>query len=199
MSDSLIHRWSKRKADQEKPETHADKPVLDDEVEPDSQIEESAQEAATDGDSDTSEEEKEIPTIETLESIDEEGDFSAFLGPEVDETLQRLALRKMFKSPFYNVVDGLNDYDEDFTTFASLGDIVTSDMKWQEELKAEKEKQKLEEELKDTEQTEEIETLAAEEQETDKTAEDQANAELSKSDEGSTDDSDLNEEISENT
>ncbi|NIQ95758.1 MAG: hypothetical protein GWN87_17280, partial [Desulfuromonadales bacterium] len=34
----------------------------------------------------------------------------------------------------FNIRDGLDDYDEDFRTFASLGDIVTADMKHQQEL-----------------------------------------------------------------
>jgi len=50
-----------------------------------------------------------------LESLDEHSDFSGFLSPKVSEALQRQALRKLFNLPSFNVTDGLNDYDEDYT------------------------------------------------------------------------------------
>lgn len=68
-----------------------------------------------------------------LESLTEDSDFSGFMSPKVSDGLRRLALRKLFHSSSFNVLDGLNDYDEDFTSFAKLGDIVTCDMKFQAE------------------------------------------------------------------
>lgn len=59
-----------------------------------------------------------------LEALDAESDFSGFLSPEVDEALRRAALRKLFHLAEFNVLDGLNDYDEDYTVFAPLGDMV---------------------------------------------------------------------------
>ena len=44
-------------------------------------------------------------------------------------------------SAVFNVRDGLDDYDEDFTSFEALGDIVTSDMKHQAEMEAERARQ----------------------------------------------------------
>lgn len=69
-----------------------------------------------------------------LESLDEGGDFSGFLSPGVSEKLRRAAMRKLFSAAVFNVRDGLDDYDEDFTNFEPLGDIVTSDMKHQAEV-----------------------------------------------------------------
>jgi len=74
---------------------------------------------------------EDMPALETL---DEDSDFSGFLSEGVSEELRLKALRKLFLSPKFNVVDGLNDYDEDFTSFEALGDIVTSDMRHQREL-----------------------------------------------------------------
>lgn len=68
-----------------------------------------------------------------LESLNEDSDYSGFMSPKVSDGLRRLALRKLFHSSSFNIVDGLNDYDEDFTNFAKLGDIVTCDMKFQAE------------------------------------------------------------------
>ncbi len=50
-----------------------------------------------------------------LESLDEHSDFTGFLSPKVSEALQRQALRKLFHLPSFNVTDGLDDYDEDYT------------------------------------------------------------------------------------
>jgi len=66
-----------------------------------------------------------------LESLTEDSDYSGFLSPKVSEALRKQALRKLFHSAGINVRDGLDDYDEDFTEFAKLGDIVTADLKHQ--------------------------------------------------------------------
>lgn len=47
----------------------------------------------------------------------------------VDAETKKAALRKLFHKPEFNVRDGLNEYDDDFTQFASLGNIVTHEMK----------------------------------------------------------------------
>lgn len=69
----------------------------------------------------------------TLESLDEGSDYSGFLSPGVSEELRRKALSTLFHSAGFNIADGLDDYDEDFTKFLPLGDIITSDMRHQME------------------------------------------------------------------
>jgi hypothetical protein len=64
-----------------------------------------------------------------LESLTEDADYSGFLSAGVSEGLRRLALRKLFHSKAFNVIDGLDDYAEDFTHFAKLGNVVTQDMR----------------------------------------------------------------------
>ncbi|HKJ10288.1 MAG TPA: DUF3306 domain-containing protein [Gammaproteobacteria bacterium] len=49
-----------------------------------------------------------------LETLSESSDVSAFLGPKVEEKLRRLALRKLFHMPKFNIRDGLDDYDDDY-------------------------------------------------------------------------------------
>ena len=71
-----------------------------------------------------------------IESLDEHSDYSGFFSPQVSEALRKLALRKLFRSSVFNVCDGLDDYDEDFRSFQALGDIVTSDMRYADELEA---------------------------------------------------------------
>lgn len=79
-----------------------------------------------------------------LDALDADSDYSGFFSPGVSERLRNAALRKFFLSPQFNIVDGLDDYAEDFTNFAKLGDIVTSDMRHQAELAEERAKKVLE-------------------------------------------------------
>lgn len=72
-----------------------------------------------------------------LESLDEHSDYSGFLSPAVSEKLRKQALRKLFHLDLYNVTDGLDDYAEDYTQFAKLGNIITADMRLQQ-LRAER-------------------------------------------------------------
>lgn len=64
-----------------------------------------------------------------LETLDAESDYAPFMSPGVSDGLRRMALRKLFNQPDFNVTDGLNDYDDDYTQFASLGGVVTHEMK----------------------------------------------------------------------
>ena len=81
-----------------------------------------------------------MPPIETL---DENSDYSPFLSPKVSEKLRRVALRKLFHKAAFNIRDGLDDYDDDFTVFEPLGDTVTADMRHHMEREKEKERQRL--------------------------------------------------------
>ncbi len=74
---------------------------------------------------------EDMPPIETLREDDNYGDF---LSPKVSEKLRKVALRKLFHGAGFNIRDGLDDYDEDFTFFEPLGDIVTADMRHREEM-----------------------------------------------------------------
>ncbi|WP_207061406.1 DUF3306 domain-containing protein [Motiliproteus sp. SC1-56] len=71
-----------------------------------------------------------------LEALDQDSDFSGFLSQGVSEGLRRKALKKLFHLPEFNLRDGLNEYDDDFTQFEPLGDTVTYQMKqWLERQK----------------------------------------------------------------
>jgi hypothetical protein len=65
-----------------------------------------------------------------LTALTEDSDYAPFLSPRVSEGLRRLALRKLFHGPRFNLRDGLDDYDQDFTGFAKLGDLVTADLRF---------------------------------------------------------------------
>ena len=65
-----------------------------------------------------------LPDPDTLVSGD---DFKAFLAKAVPERLRRRALRRLWASnPVLANLDGLNDYDGDFTDIGSPGGIATA-------------------------------------------------------------------------
>ena len=129
-SRSFYARWSRRKL-----ESKTDLDIVEESVSSEQNAdEEPAVPALTDAD---------MPALETLH---DGSDYSGFLSPEVSAKLREVALRKLFHSKAFNIVDGLDDYDDDFITALPLGDIVTADMRHQAEVKLEKEKAALLEE-----------------------------------------------------
>lgn len=134
--ESVLSRWSRRKL----------------------QTQETAQQQETILESlDTAEDNAELQTVEShdepvltdadmpeIESLDESSDFSMFMSSGVSDKLRNLALRKMFHVPAFNIRDGLDEYDEDYTYFEKLGDIVTCDMKHQIEMQEKKKQEEAE-------------------------------------------------------
>jgi Protein of unknown function (DUF3306) len=55
-----------------------------------------------------------------LESLTPESDFTAFMQPQVDEGVKRLALKKLFSDPRFNVMDGLDVYIDDYSKESPL-------------------------------------------------------------------------------
>jgi len=77
---------------------------------------------------------EDMPDIETL---DENSDYAGFMSTGVSESVRKMALRKLFHGETYNVRDGLDDYDGDYTFFEKLDPTtVTSDMKHMIEVEA---------------------------------------------------------------
>ena len=50
-----------------------------------------------------------------IESLTAESDFTPFMQPGVDASVKRLALKKLFEDPRFNVMDGLDVYIDDYT------------------------------------------------------------------------------------
>ncbi len=58
----------------------------------------------------------ELPDLPPIESLDKESDYRPFLAEGVPADLARAALRRLWTSdPVFANLDGLNDYDEDYT------------------------------------------------------------------------------------
>jgi len=116
--EGLLRRWSRRKSDSEHGQTQQPDvaSARDGAAVPGEQVDALDPAAAA----------KPLPS---LDSLDEASDYAAFLAAEVPEELHRLALRRLFRSPKFNVADGLDDYAEDFSTFAPLGNLITQELR----------------------------------------------------------------------
>lgn len=55
------------------------------------------------------------PALPPVDSLTPQSDFTAFMRPEVDESLKRAALKKLFADPHFNVMDGLDVYIDDYS------------------------------------------------------------------------------------
>jgi hypothetical protein len=99
MADGFLSRWSKRKAGKE------------------IELEKVQEEAPPSTITPAPEVEATPPvTLEDVEKIDRfDPDFSAFMRPDVDPSVQQAALKKMFTDPHFNVMDGLDIYIDDYS------------------------------------------------------------------------------------
>jgi hypothetical protein len=55
----------------------------------------------------------ELPPLETLRGLASE--YREFLRPDVDDELRQAALKKLFRDPHFNVMDGLDVYIDDYS------------------------------------------------------------------------------------
>lgn len=128
---NLLSRWSERKAAVrrgEAPTEPADKAPPVAEVPPTPQDahgnavepEQALPPEATAADDD-------MPALPSIDELNADSDYTVFLKEKVPEQLRRAALRKLWASdPVFGHLDGLNDYDEDFTLAATAIEAVQS-------------------------------------------------------------------------
>ncbi len=144
--ESRLSRWSRRKQQSAEVRQEEDLAL---QLQEQSLAEANLVEAAAEHETEEIEVQEPVLTdadMPAIESLTEDSNFSQFMSSGVSDELRNLALRKMFKAPFFNVRDGLDEYDGDYTSFEKLGDIITSDMRHQMEIEAQK---KLEAEAKE--------------------------------------------------
>lgn len=66
---------------------------------------------------DTSDVEKnpdKAPDMADVAALRDESDFSRFMAKDVDESVRRSAMKKLFSNPHFNVMDGLDIYIDDY-------------------------------------------------------------------------------------
>lgn len=56
------------------------------------------------------------PTLPPVESLTRDSDFAGFMNPKVEDGLRRLALKKLFGDPHFNVADPFEPFSGDWTT-----------------------------------------------------------------------------------
>jgi len=135
--ETFASRWSRRKqqVQQEHKQEETVAPILADDIpqdvapplqDPEVQRLE-ALNALTDED---------MPDVETL---GENSDYAGFMSINVSEKLRKIALKKLFHGKSYNVCDGLDEYDGNYTNFEKLDpSVITCDMKHLLKVEAEK-------------------------------------------------------------
>ena len=113
---SFLSRWSRRKRDPDtEPEPSAEADKADE-----AQAAVPAPRGAAELDEEAGDPEV-IAKLPDIESLDERSDFAPFMANGVPEILRRRALRKLWRlNPVFANLDGLNDYDEDFTDAAAV-------------------------------------------------------------------------------
>lgn len=60
------------------------------------------------------------PELPPLDSLGFDSDFSAYLAANVEESVKRAALKKLFSDPRFNVMDGLDVYIDDYTKLEQM-------------------------------------------------------------------------------
>jgi Protein of unknown function (DUF3306) len=121
-SDDFLSRWSRRKLGEasdepapeipkpESPETEAVKAAVPEAAVPEAESEDQ-------GDPEV------MALLPDIDGMDDSSDFTVFLQAGVPEALRRRALRKLWGvNPVLANLDGLNDYDEDYTQLHTLGE-----------------------------------------------------------------------------
>lgn len=120
MAESRLQRWARKKAEAGRKTEQSPPTTVETEATPEEQelaINESLPEHEL-------LEKYGLPDPETIELGT---DITGFMRKEIPEFLRRKALRGLWKSnPVLAVLDGLNDYDEDYTLASTAGQTVTS-------------------------------------------------------------------------
>src|SRR3989304_5459804 len=108
--DDFLSRWSRRKLGEvsEEPAPDTAKPEIAKPLAPEAESEEQ-------GDPEV------MALLPDIDGMDDSSDFTVFLQAGVPEVLRRRALRKLWRvNPVLANLDGLNDYDKDYTQLHSL-------------------------------------------------------------------------------
>ena len=113
----FFNRWSDRKTAER-----------DEQSQEQVEIPEQAAVALPSGQEETSDENLPVPDdLPDIKTLDKNSDFSLFMREGTPKKLKRLALRKLFTSdPIFAGLDGLNDYDEDYSMIGMVAEVVST-------------------------------------------------------------------------
>jgi Zn-dependent M28 family amino/carboxypeptidase len=131
--EGFLTRWSRRKAQSLRGEELPEPAEVEEDTVPQTTDEApvAADDVASVANTETAAEAPDaLPELPSLDSLSADSDYSAFMGNGVPAELKQKALRKLFHSAKFNVRDGLDDYDLDFSNPEPLGDIITAEMRY---------------------------------------------------------------------
>ena len=136
MATNFFSRWSQRKLDESTDKAlEAEQPVEETSVtssEPSSQTLSSAEELTPNDPTSiepTNALEESADTKESASETTEELSMAQLLVSEASESVKKAALRKLFLSEEFNVRDGLDDYDDDYSNLKSLSEGVAESLR----------------------------------------------------------------------
>lgn len=134
--EGFVSRWSRRKQQVMQEDNEQDISSVIDAADTVEEITDTVEHQAARLEALNSLTDEDMPDVDTL---NEDSDFSGFMSTSVSESLRQLALKKLFMGKSYNIRDGLDEYDGDYTTFEKMpSDMITSDMKHMVEVEAKK-------------------------------------------------------------
>ncbi|MGR5237832.1 DUF3306 domain-containing protein [Vibrio alfacsensis] len=131
MATSFFSRWSKRKLEETTIEP-TDAKVVDSVESTEPETAQAHEELSTETESLTTEAtatETESQQTSSETTDPEEMSVAQLLVSEASESVKKAALRKMFLSEEFNVRDGLDDYDDDYSTLKSLSEGVAETLR----------------------------------------------------------------------
>jgi hypothetical protein len=70
-----------------------------------------------------------LPTLEDAERLGLDSDFSGFLVKGVDQAVRRMALKKLFADPHFNVMDGLDVYIDDYNKASPVSEDMLAQLR----------------------------------------------------------------------
>ena len=70
-----------------------------------------------------------MPVLPSIDELSPDSDFQAFMDPRGDDGLRRAALKTLFRSPAFNVPDGLDEYAADYTALEKLTPAMVAGLK----------------------------------------------------------------------
>ena len=116
-SHNFLGRWSERKTAERKGE-----PLIGADIPEQSEV------GLPSPAEEISDEDMPIPDdLPDIETLDKDSDYTLFMRKGTPEHLKRLALKKLFHSdPALAVLDGLNDYDEDYSMIGMVAEAVST-------------------------------------------------------------------------
>lgn len=110
-ASDFFSRWSKRGAEKEMTQEAVSDSRLDqlavvttaDASDPGKTLEQVAERAPD-----------KVPDMADVAALRDESDFSRFMAKDVDESVRRSAMKKLFSNPHFNIMDGLDIYIDDY-------------------------------------------------------------------------------------